>query len=73
MTENSSCTYDIIGRSAAGCAIKGDPFSIPSNFYRNNPANSFGFVVLGATITVILAVLYSVGESRSWWEPIKRM
>ena len=73
MTENSPCSYTIAGRSGAACPTKGDPFDIPANFYRNKPADSFGFCVLGSVCTIVVLVLYNVGEARGWWDPIKRV
>ena len=73
VTENSPCSYTIAGRSGAACPTKGDPFDIPANFYRNKPADSFGFCVLGSVCTIVVLVLYNVGEARGWWDPIKRV
>ena len=73
MTENQSCTYNIIGRSSAGCPTSGDPFDIPANFYRNKPADSFGFCVLGSVCTIVVLVVYNLGDARGWWDPIKRV
>lgn len=69
MTEPTTCRYLISGRSAAACGVKGDPFDYQG--YSDDPAHSFGFVVLGATIAVLITVLYTVGEGRGWWNPIK--
>lgn len=40
MTENQSCTYNIIGRSGAACASKNDPFGCPSLSASPSPSNS---------------------------------
>ena len=73
MNETSPCSYTIYGRSGAACGVKGDPFDVQSDFYRNYPPDSFGFCVLGSVCTVIVMVFYNFGDSRGWWDGIKRV
>lgn len=68
INETSSCQYFIQATTSYACATKGDPFDP----YRDNPADSFGFVVLGAFLTVLFQYIYAFGDQRSWWEPIKQ-
>lgn len=68
INETSPCQYFIQATTSYACATKGDPFDP----YRDNPADSFGFVVLGAFLTVVLQYIYIFGDNRNWWEPIKQ-
>lgn len=66
--ETSTCHYQLTGRSKAACASKGDPFDP----YRDDPAHSFGFVVLGSVLTIFTYYLVTFGETKGWWDPVKR-
>lgn len=64
---SGSCAYVLTATSPAACGSPGDPFDP----YRDDPAHSFGFVVLGATLTILMSYTYSFGDNRGWWEPVK--
>jgi hypothetical protein len=67
ISEPSQCSYLLEARAAAACGTKGDPFD-PG---QDSGGMRFGFVVLGAALTIGLSYVYSFGEQRSWWDPIK--
>jgi len=46
LTENTSCTYAIFGRSGAASRQRETRSTSPPTSTRDNPADSFGFVVL---------------------------
>jgi hypothetical protein len=66
ITETSVCRYLLEATTAAACGVQGDPF----DGYLDNPAHSFGYVVLGAFLAVFVAGVYSFGDRRGWWNPI---
>ncbi len=68
LNETSTCNYLLTAYTYAACATKGDPFR---NNQDNGP-NNFGFTVLGATLCVVFQFMYSFGDQRGWWEPIKQ-
>lgn len=67
ISEPSQCQYLLEARAKAACGTKGDPFD-PG---QDSGSARFGFVVLGAALTIGLSWVYGFGESRSWWDPIK--
>lgn len=62
----TTCHYLITGSTKAACGVKGDPFA-PFN---DDPAHSFGFVVLGATLCVFLQYAWAFADSKGWTDPI---
>lgn len=60
IVESPTCHYTISGSSPAACASNGDPFDP----YKDNPADSFGFVVLGSVLTLVVGFTYTFGEKR---------
>jgi len=67
VSEPSQCVYLLEAKAKAACGTKGDPFD-PG---QDSGGLRFGFVVLGAALTIGLSWVYSFGDSRSWWDPIK--
>lgn len=68
-TPPSSCIYITTATSKAACPTTG--FTDVYADYRDNPAHSFGFVCLGAFLTIFMYYFIQFGEARSWWDPIK--
>lgn len=65
--EPTTCAYVITADTSAACGVKGDPFSP----YRDNPGDSFGFVVLGFVLTLFVQYSYAFADHRGWLDPIK--
>jgi hypothetical protein len=73
-TESPQCTYLFNVSSSAGCGAAGDPYDpvyIRSDYYRDDPGHSFGFVVLGAVLTIIVSIFLSFGNARGWFDSVK--
>ena len=60
--EYPQCSYTIFLRSPNACGVLGDPFDIPPAKF--GPATNFGFVVLGAALTVVVSFTYSFGDKK---------
>lgn len=56
--------------AGAACGIKGDPFDLVTPAGTNDGAN-FGFVVLGAALTIFLQVGYEQANKRGWLDSVK--
>jgi len=65
--EVGTCLYTISAKSYAACGIKGDPY----DGYYDDPGHSFGFVVLGATLTVLTYFAVTFADGRGWLDPVK--
>jgi len=68
ISEPSQCSYLLEAKAKAACGTKGDPFD-PG---QDSGGTRFGFVVLGAALTIGLGWVYTFGEGRGYWDPIKR-
>lgn len=66
-SEPTTCSYVLTAKTAAACGVTGDPF----DGFRDNPAHSFGFVVLGAFLAIVVYFAVSFANGRGWLEPIK--
>jgi hypothetical protein len=67
ISEPSQCSYLLEARAKAACGTTGDPFD-PG---QDSGGQRFGYVVLGAFLTVGLSFTYSFGDNRGWWNGIK--
>jgi hypothetical protein len=70
ITEPASCVYLIQASTRAACGVVGDPYTCG---YSDNPAHSFGFVVLGVALTIFVSFVYSYGDERGWWNSVKSL
>jgi len=66
-SEPTVCGYVVEARTKAACGVKGDPF----DGYNDSPGDSFGFVVLGSFLTIVVYAFIVFGNGRGWWDPIK--
>lgn len=64
---DDQCVYYLYASSKHACGVQGNPF-VP---YRNKPSDSFGFVLLGVFLTIVVNWLYKLGDRRGLWDPIK--
>jgi len=67
VNEPTTCVYVVTASSYAACGTKGDPY----DGYFDDPAHSFGFVVLGATLTILTYLAITFMDGRGWLDPIK--
>lgn len=80
VTEPSPCSYLVTAQSSAACAATGDPFDLPAansgwlapGQYRDDPGHSFGFVILGVFLSIVVYYVVKFGNARGWWEPVLR-
>lgn len=67
-SEPSTCSYVLTAKTKAACGVAGDIF----DGYRDNPGHSFGFVILGSTLTIATYFALGFADARGWLDPVKR-
>lgn len=67
ISEPSQCQYLLEAKAKAACGTTGDPFD-PG---QDSGGQRFGFVILGAALTIGLSWVYGFGNDKGWWDPVK--